>query len=108
MCVQSSMDINHLHKHRRRLSNAEECVPSLRSAKVSQKVSAKGRGSHAVRGKEMSPVLAWAQRACASPPLPGSTCTWPPRVALFLSQDCCGEEGLLGEKVLAKCPVSYL
>lgn len=65
-CVQSSADVHHLHRHQRRLSNVEECVPSPRSAKASQKVNAKGRDSRAAQGKVGTEGL-------TSPPLPKST-----------------------------------
>lgn len=85
--------------------NVEECVPSPRLVKASQKVNAKGRANRAAQGKV-------GTEGVMSPPLPRSTWAGFPHLAseapLILSQECWEKEGILGEKVLAKYPVWYL
>lgn len=54
----------------------EEYVPSLRSANISQQVEAKGRGSHAVPGKEQQdgPRVRLAAEGVSLSSFPGNTC----------------------------------
>lgn len=103
MCSQSCADIYHIHKHRQRFYNVEECVLFPRSAEVVQKVYVKEDATICL-GVEATP---WSQ--CK----PGRRRSF---ILTFTSQKGCPsvwrsvgrEKGILGENSLSTHQVSYL
>lgn len=113
MCSESSADINHIHRHRGRLPNVKECVPSPRSAKGIQKVDVKGRGHHATwrRKPQNGPSVSLGADGVAGPHLSQGerAVLWAsslsPRGRLILRELLAG---ILGGKALAKYQVLCL